>query len=53
MGILRKIEYAIIEAHTLQIRQALIRKFKNSGFILEKGDEECKEPISIVHFKRV
>ena len=53
MEILRKMEYVIIEVHTLQIRQALIQKFKNSGFILEKGDKECKEPISIVHFKRV
>jgi len=51
--ILRKIEYAIIEVHTLQIRNSLIQKFKNSGFILAKGNEECDEPISMLYFKRV
>ena len=51
--ILRKIEYAMIEVHSLQIRHALIQKFRNSGFTLEKSEEECKEPVSTVYFKRV
>ncbi len=51
--ILRKIEYAIIEVHTLQIRERLIQKFKSAGFIMAKGNEECDEPISMLYFKRV
>lgn len=51
--VLRKIEYAIIEVHTLQIRVSLIQKFKSAGFIIAKGTEECYEPISMLYFKRV
>jgi len=51
--ILRKLEYAMIEVHSVQIRQALIQKFKSSGFVLEKGDKECKAPVSLVYFRRL
>jgi FkbM family methyltransferase len=34
--ILRKIEYYIIEVHSTEIRGAILEKFLNAGFILEK-----------------
>jgi hypothetical protein len=37
---LRKLEYVIIEAHTPQIRQQLVEKFKNSGFTMERDSGE-------------
>ncbi len=51
--VLRKIEYAMIEVHSVQIRRALIQKFESSGFILEKSDEEFEGPVSLVYFKRL
>ena len=50
--ILRKLEYVMVEVHTAQIRQALIEKFKASGFILDRDGEKTDEHISIVCFKR-
>ncbi|MGD0407177.1 MAG: FkbM family methyltransferase [Candidatus Bathyarchaeia archaeon] len=51
--ILRRLEYVIIEVHTPQIRQVLIQKFKDSGFILAKGNEENDQQISIICLKRI
>lgn len=48
---LRKIEFYMIEAHSAEIKKALIVKFRQSGFILSKGDEE-PENISVVQFRR-
>jgi len=50
---LRKLEYVMIEAHSAQIREALISKFKDSGFALKSKTEEDYQQISLLYFKRV
>jgi FkbM family methyltransferase len=50
--ILRQMEYVLIEVHSLQIRQKIIGKFVDSGFILAKGGEDNPQEISIICFKR-
>ncbi len=51
--ILLRLEYIIVEVHSPQIRQALIQKFKDSGFIIAKGEQEKDRQISILCFKRM
>ncbi len=51
--ILRNLEYVIVESHSREIRRLLIKKFKESGFILAKGKEETSGNISIAYFKRI
>ncbi len=51
--ILRKLEYVIVEVHTPQLRETVIEKFKDSGFILAKDGDKAEEQISIVCFKRI
>jgi FkbM family methyltransferase len=49
--ILRKIEYYLIEVHSPDIRKAILEKFQNASFILEK--ETPKPPqCSVLAFKR-
>lgn len=50
--ILRRLEYVIVEVHTQNIRQALIKKFTTSGFLLEE-DEKTDKEISLIRFKRL
>ncbi len=49
--ILRRIDYYIIEAHSQKIRTAILKKFQNAGFSLEK---ETAKPFQIwvLAFKR-
>jgi len=50
---LRLLEYVIVEVHTLQIRQQILEKFKNSDFIVNKDiDRGNNDGISVLHFKR-
>ncbi len=51
--ILRRLEYVMIEAHSLQIRRDLIKKFQDSGFCLVKGNENSNDQVSILYFKRI
>lgn len=50
---LRKLEYVMVEVHSSQIRQALIEKFSDAGFVLVRGEEKTEEAISMAHFKRI
>ncbi len=50
--ILRTLEYVIVEAHSLDIRKALIKKFKESDFAFVKGNKEESQEISVLYFKR-
>lgn len=49
--ILRKIELYLIETHSAEIKRQIIRKFRDSGFTIAKGNEESEE-LSTIHFKR-
>jgi len=49
--VLRKLEYVIVEAHTSEIKQQLVEKFKDSGFTVYRDSGDCN--VSIIHFKRV
>ncbi|MFA7398794.1 MAG: FkbM family methyltransferase [Candidatus Bathyarchaeia archaeon] len=49
--VLRKVEYYIIEVHSPEIKQALVQKFSDTGYLLAKDIELC-EMISLLHFKR-
>ena len=50
---LRTLEYLIVEAHSLEIRKALIKKFTESVFALANGNKEESQEISVLYFKRL
>ena len=50
--ILRKIELYMIEVHTPEIKKALIKKFRASGFCLEKDRVKNKQ-LSVIFFRRI
>ena len=51
--ILRQLEYVMIEVHAPKIRQAIVKKFRECGFLLVKVTQEGDQQISIVCFKRI
>lgn len=52
--ILRKIEFYIIEMHTLDIKKALVKKFRASGFVIVKEIPKIDdEKSSTVFFSRI
>ncbi len=52
-AILRSLEYVIVETHSPEIRRTLIKKFRESGFVLAERKEETSGEISIAYFKRI
>jgi len=49
--ILRKINCYLVEVHSEEIREAILRKFHETGFKLEH--ERCKSKFSILTFKKI
>ncbi len=49
--ILRKIDYYMVQVHSLKIRNAIVSKFKNAGFRSLK-EIHCLGEISVIHFKK-
>jgi len=49
---LRKIDFYIIETHSLQIRNAIVDKFSKSGFKPTRAPKESSKKISILYFEK-
>jgi FkbM family methyltransferase len=51
-GILRKIDFYIIETHGPEIREAIMDKFNNAGFRLLRSYGDAAGAFSLLHFKK-
>jgi len=49
--ILKKIDYYLVEVHSQEVKEAILKKFTEAGFELEQ--ERCKSKFSILRFKRI
>jgi FkbM family methyltransferase len=50
--ILRRIDLYVIEAHTPEIRRAVMDKFSNAGFRLLRSYGDGRGALSVLHFKK-